>query len=100
MGKRSRLVEGVTIYFSNKDVEHVINPHDNAFSITAEINGFDVRRILVEFGSSTNVLIHDALVAMGKTIKDLKKVDFPLIGFVRRTTYLLRAIHIPVVLSK
>lgn len=47
------------------------------WSSLLNINDFDVKRILVEFGSSTNVLFLDALLVIGKSILDLKKVDSP-----------------------
>lgn len=82
----------------DKDIEPVTSPHDDALVITMEINGFNVKMALVDFEISMDVLFHDVLQALGKMKKDFKKVDFALIRFAGRTTYLLRVINLPVVL--
>lgn len=58
-------------------MDHVISPHDDAMDITVEIKEFDVWSILVDSRSLINILFLVALQSMGKTKKDLKKVDFP-----------------------
>lgn len=48
--------------------------------ITVEINGYDVKRVLIDLGSSTNVVFLEELKQMGKSEKDPKKVNFPLMS--------------------
>lgn len=67
-------------------MKHITIPFDDALIITTEINAFDVERILMEFVSSTNVLFLATLLSMGKTNKELKKLDFPLIRYAVKTT--------------
>jgi len=43
--------------------------------------GNDVGRILVDNGSSANILVWQCFIKMGHTEKDLKKLQYPLIGF-------------------
>lgn len=96
-GKRSRLI---SISLTHEDMEHVPTPHDDALFITTEINDFNVKRILVDSGSSTYVLFLDVLLVMGKTNKDLKRVHLLWIRFTRRITYPLKAINFLVVLGE
>lgn len=48
----------------------------------------------------TDILFVDAFENMGKSDKNLKRVDFPLIRFGGRTTYPLGAITLPVVFGE
>lgn len=59
-----------------------------------------MKRILIDGGSSTDILFLDAFEKMGRSKRDLKRVDFPLIGFPGRTTYPLGAITRPVILGE
>ena len=43
--------------------------------------GNDVGRILVDNGSSTDILVWQCFVKMGLTEKALQKTQYPLIGF-------------------
>lgn len=45
---------------------HITCPHEDALVITAEIDGYDVKRVLIDSGSSTDVLFLEALRKMGK----------------------------------
>lgn len=63
-------------------------------------NKFGLKGILADSGSSTSVLFLDDLLVMRKMEKYLKKVEFPLIRFARRTTYPIATINLPVGLSK
>lgn len=58
-----------------------------------------MNKILIGGGNSTGILIVDAFKKMGQSKKDLKRVDFPFIGFDGRTTYPLGVIDLIVVLG-
>lgn len=79
LGKRSRSTASVKISFIDEGMEHVTGPHYDALVITAEINDFDVNRILVISENSTYIVFLDALLVLWKEEKDLKKVGFLLI---------------------
>lgn len=95
LGKRLRPTENIIISFKDEDMKHVSSPYDDALVITTKINGFDVKRIMVDSRSSTNLLFLNALFAMEITNKDLKKVDFSYIRYLGSTTYRLRVITSP-----
>lgn len=100
LGKIPRLVERDAITFLDKDLEHVAIPHEDALIIMAEIDGFDVKIILVELGSFTDILFLEAFLAMGKLKKGLKKVDFHLIGFAGRINLSRGAIKLHVIMGE
>lgn len=85
--------------FSDEDLSHVASSHEDALVITEEVNAYDVKRIHIDLGSSTDVLFLEAYMGMEKSMTNLKKIGFPLIGIAGRTTYHLGAIRLSVVVG-
>ena len=54
-----------TITFPQVDPNQVLHPHQDALILTLGINDFDVRRILVDPGSSADLLQMSAFKQMG-----------------------------------
>jgi len=78
----------VPITFSEADLRLLHYPHNDPLIIRANIGrnsvhfaGNDVGRILVDNGSSADVLTWQCFVKMGFTEKNLHKSQYPLIGF-------------------
>lgn len=99
-GKRPREEGEVSMFFSEAEMKRVTCPHGNALVNSAEIDGYDVKRVLIDADSSTDVLFLDALKKMGRSEKNLKKVNFPLMGFASNTTYLVGIITLPVYIGE
>lgn len=77
----------VIISYADEDMTRVTTPpppNDNALVVTKECEGFNMERILVEEGSSTGIMFLEAFEKLRKT-KDLKKIDYPFVGFARHT---------------
>jgi hypothetical protein len=70
-----------TITFSEKDITGVSLPHDDALVLSLKINTHRVRHILVDTGSSADVIYFDAFTKMGYDHLHLVKVHTPLVGF-------------------
>ena len=79
MRKRPR--DGEIISFSEKDQGTVQGPHDDAIVLSLKINAHRVKRILIDTGSSADILYLPAFKLMGYDIKNLRKIQTPLIGF-------------------
>lgn len=99
-GKRPRVENEVVISFSEDEIGHVTCPHEDALVVTTEIDGYDVKRIIIDSGSSRGVLFLDALKNIGKSEKELQKVNFLLMGFTLTTTYMVGALTLLVFLHK
>ena len=69
------------IAFNDDDLEGTIQSHDDALVVTARINGFLVKRVLIDQGSSVEVMYPDLFKGLGLKNEDLTKYDTPLIGF-------------------
>ena len=81
-----------------REVEHP--NHDDALVISARIANTRVKRIMVDTGSSANVLYFDAFQKLGLTIKDLTPSQSTLIGFTGDSVLSLGTTTIPVTLGE
>ncbi|KAK3020950.1 hypothetical protein RJ639_046314 [Escallonia herrerae] len=70
-----------TITFSDEDSKDVKTPHDDPLVIMIRAGNFDVKRVLVDNGSSAEVLFYEAFKKMNIPTDRLQKLDTPLYGF-------------------
>ena len=52
------------IIFTDEDARRIQTPHDDAVVVSAIIANYDVKKILVDNGSSTNVLFYSTFFRM------------------------------------
>ena len=69
------------IAFNDDDLEGTIQPHDDALVVTAQINSFIVKRVLIDQGSGTEVMYPDLYRGLGLKKEDISRYDTPLMGF-------------------
>ncbi|CAL9012450.1 unnamed protein product [Prunus brigantina] len=69
------------ITFSVEEEKGIIFPHSDPMIIRADISDFDVGRILIDTGSSVNVLFTDAFNSLGIDHRSLNKDITPLLSF-------------------
>ncbi|XP_075670445.1 uncharacterized protein LOC142640257 [Castanea sativa] len=69
------------IAFNDEDLEGTTQPHDDALVVTAQINGFIVKRVLVDQGSGVELMCPDLFKGLGLKNEDLFKYNTPLVGF-------------------
>lgn len=70
-----------SIVFNDNDLEGTIQPHDDALVVTARINGFIVKRVMVDQGSGADVMYPDLFRGLRLKKEDLSKYDMPLVRF-------------------
>ncbi|XP_075649694.1 uncharacterized protein LOC142620166 [Castanea sativa] len=69
------------IAFNDDDLEGTIQPHDDVLVVITWINGFIVKRVLIDQGSGAEVMYPDLFMGFGLKNEDLTKYDTPLVGF-------------------
>ncbi|KAK3041765.1 hypothetical protein RJ639_000281 [Escallonia herrerae] len=79
--KRQKIMPLPTISFSDDDLKVVKTPHDDPLVVTIKARNFDVKRVLIDNGSSAKVLFYDAFKKMNIPTNYLRKMDMPLCGF-------------------
>ena len=83
--KRLRKETMEEIIFTDRDLEGVQLPHSDALVVTMQIGDFEVKRILIDPGSSAEIIYDSLFKGLGLEHKDLDgKVD-PLYGFSRES---------------
>ena len=68
------------ITFTDEDAERVHHPYDDAIVITLLISDYTTRRVLVDNGSSADILYYPALQQMRLGRDQLYLVNSPLVG--------------------
>ena len=79
--KRARLDWQLVMRFSNEDKIGTIQPHDDALVITLRIEGYDVRRVMVDQGSAAKIMYPDLYKGLGLRADDLTPYSSPLVSF-------------------
>ncbi|KAK3003000.1 hypothetical protein RJ639_017899 [Escallonia herrerae] len=70
-----------SLEFNDSDLEGVSLPHDDALVITLRVDAFQVKRILVDTGSSADILFEDVFLQMGISEDWVKPITSPLYSF-------------------
>ncbi|GFZ19944.1 hypothetical protein Acr_28g0006490 [Actinidia rufa] len=87
------------ITFSSDDLRGLHLPHDDALVVSAVIANFNVQRILIDSGSSVDILFISAFEKMKIGLDKLHPFHTPLIGFGENTTHPLGWINLPITLG-
>jgi hypothetical protein len=69
------------ITFSEDDARGIYQPHDDALIITMTIAGFITKRVLIDNGSSADIIYLPAYQQMKIDKERLRPIDIPLVGF-------------------
>ena len=65
----------------DEDASRIHHPHDDAIVITLLIADYSTRRVLVDNGSSADILYYPAFQQMNFGWDQLRPVHSPLVGF-------------------
>ena len=62
--------------FSNKDKIGTIQLHDDTLVVTLRIGGYDVKRVLMDQGSGTEIMYLDLYKGLNLRLEDLIAYDY------------------------
>ncbi|XP_028060640.1 uncharacterized protein LOC114264247 [Camellia sinensis] len=71
-------------------------PHNDALVVTLRVKDFDIKRILIDQGSSVEIMYYDAFKQMKLEDKDLAPATSPLVGFNSQLEWPIGKIILPV----
>ena len=94
--KRGRVVTQPALSFSKEDKVGTLQPHDDASVVTLRIEGYDVKRVLVDQGSGAVIMYLDLFKGLKLRPEDLACYDSFLIGFNGKIVFPKGQIRLPV----
>ena len=97
MSKFPRL--DTTITFSDSDLEGCQHPHDDPLVVRVVVANKTVHRVLIDNGSSTNIIFASAFDKMGIGRDKLESVSAPLLGFSEEKVLSLGSIQLVLTLG-
>ncbi|XP_075662983.1 uncharacterized protein LOC142632475 [Castanea sativa] len=74
-------IDNPTIEFSEGDARRLHHPHDDALVVTIQVGDYNIHRVLVDNGSSADILYYPAFQQMGIGRERLVPTNAPLVGF-------------------
>lgn len=85
--------------FSNKDMYGVDAPHNDALVLKVNINTFDVRRVIIDPGSSSEIMYHSLFKTLDWPASQMKNADMPLFSFSGEAVWQIAIVEVPVRIS-
>ena len=79
--KRAKVEWPLIMGFSDEDKIGTIQPHNDALVITLRIGGYDVKRLMVDQGSATEIMYLDLYKGLSLSAEDLTPYSSPLVSF-------------------
>ena len=79
--KRPKVYPHLVLSFSKENKIGTIQPHDDALVITFRIEGYDVKRVMVDDGSKVEIVYPDLYKGLKLRPKDLTPYNSPLMSF-------------------
>ena len=73
--KMVRVMFTLTFGFTEEDKEGALQPHDDALVVTIRIEGYDVKRLLVNQGSEAEIMYPNLYKGLNLKPKDLERYD-------------------------
>ena len=73
--------KGPIIGYLKEDARHLHHPHDDALVINLQVEDYNMHRVLVDNGSSANILYYPAFQQIRIDKEQLILTNAPLIGF-------------------
>ena len=96
--KRPRL-EDLPITFTEEDARKVFHPHDDALVVTLEIAGYSTRHVLIDNGSSVDIIYLTVFQQMKIGKDQLRPIETPLVDFAGTSVYPLGVTSLQIIVG-
>ena len=81
--------------FFDKDKVGTLQPYDDALVVTLRIGGYDVKKVLIDQGSSVEIMYLDLYKGLRLRPENLSCYNSPLVGFDGKTVIPKGQIRLP-----
>ena len=92
-------VDNPIIGFSEDDARHLHHPPDDALVVSIRVGDYNTYRVLVDKGSSVDILYYPAFQQMRINRERLVPTNAPLVGFGGTKLYPFGAVTLPVTIG-
>ena len=92
-------IDNPVIEFSEKDARRLHHSHDDALVISIRVGDYNTHRVLVDNGSSADILYYPAFQQMMIDRERLVPINAPLVGFKGRRVHPLGAVTLSVMVG-
>ena len=96
---RVRTTDEQAITFTDEDAERIHHPHDDAIVISMPIVDYTTRRVLVDNGSSVDILYYPTFQKMRLGRDQLRPINSPMVGFGGMKVQPVGTVTLPVVVG-
>ena len=93
---RTRVFIGSVISFSDRNLQKIQHPQEDALVLTLGIGKYDVKRVLVDPRSSVEVMYMEYFKKLGLKEADLQPASCPIVGFNGVLVWLVGVVSLPV----
>ncbi|KAI3786389.1 hypothetical protein L1987_40030 [Smallanthus sonchifolius] len=94
--RTSSLTEEKVICFDEEDINNIQDPHHDGLVITLYVANHFIRRILIDGGSSVNIIQHEVLKKMGIPDFEIISKSSVLVGFCGEVKNTIGEIELPI----
>ena len=94
--KRAKMGIQSILGFSGEDKIETIQPHDDALVVTLKIEGYDVKRLLVDQSRAVEIMYPNLYKGLNLRSEDLTAYDSPLVSFKGKTVIPKGQIKLPI----
>ena len=81
MPKRAKMNVPLVLSFLDVDKQGTIQPYDDALVVTLRIDGYDVKRVMIDQGSAAKIMYPDLYKGLGLKPENLTTHNSPLVSF-------------------
>ena len=81
MPKRAKMRTPLVLGFSDEDKLGTIQPHEDALVVTLKIGGCDMKRVMIDQGSTAEVMYLDLFKGLNLKLENLTAYNSPLVSF-------------------
>ena len=92
-------IDNPIIEFSEEDARRLHYPHDDALVVSIRVGDYNMHRVLVDNGSSADILYYPAFQQMMINKERLVLMNTPLVGFGGTKVYPLGAVTLSVMVG-
>ena len=96
MLKRVKMGIPLVLSFSNEDKLGTVQLHDDALVVTLRIGGYDVRRVMIDQGNTTEIMYTDFFKGLNLKPENLTAYSSPLVSFKGKMVIPKAQIRLPV----